>query len=173
MSQDIGGSGAPGRAAFKLKTAEFAVAAAFFALGAIVIYDSARLGFRWGEDGPQAGYFPFYIGLLVCISSVINLARAMLIPAEKDSGFVERDQLRLVFAVLVPSTIYAGLIGWLGIYLASILFIAFFMRWLGKYAWSKIALVSVGNSVFFFLVFEVWFKLPLPKGPLERVLGLD
>ena len=66
-----------------------------------------------------------------------------------------------------------GLIGWLGIYVASILFIGFFMRWLGKYAWWKIVAVSVGNSVFFYVVFEVWFKIPLPKGPLEALLGLN
>jgi hypothetical protein len=173
MTDDNGGTGASGRAAFKLKTAEFAVAAGLFALGAIVIGDSVRLGHRWGEDGPQAGYFPFYIGLLICIASVINGARAAMIPAAKDSGFVETGQLRLVLSVLLPSAVYAGLIGWLGIYVASIVFIAFFMRWLGKYRWLKIALVSVGNSVVFFLIFEVWFKLPLPKGPVEAVLGLN
>jgi hypothetical protein len=173
MSHDTGGPDAPGRAAFKLKTAEFAVAAGFFTLGAIVIYDSVRLGFRWSEDGPQAGYFPFYIGLMICISSAINFARATMIPAGKDTGFVETGQLRLVLSVLVPSTVYAGLIGWLGIYVASIVFIAFFMRWLGQYRWLKIALVSIGNSVVFFLIFEVWFKLPLPKGPVEAVLGLN
>lgn len=173
MSEDTGGPGTPGRAAFTVRTAEFAVAAGFFALGAIVVYDSARLGFRWGEDGPQAGYFPFYIGLLICVSSAINILRAMLVPADQDRGFVETGQLKLVMAVLAPSAVYVGLIGWLGIYVASIVFIAFFMRWLGKYAWWKVATVSIGNSVVFFLVFEVWFKLPLPKGPVEALLGLN
>ena len=77
-----------------------------------------------------------------------------------------------MLAVLVPTAIYVGLIGWLGIYVASALFIAFFMRWLGKYSWWKTAAVSIGNSVVFFLIFEVWFKIPLPKGPLENLLGI-
>ena len=173
MAEESGRVGAPGRAAFKLKTAEFAMATAFFVLGAIVIYDSARLGFRWGEDGPEAGYFPFYIGLLMCASSLINAVGGLLIPAPKNASFVEIGQLRLVLAVLAPSAVYVGLIGWLGIYVASIFFIAFFMRWLGNYAWWKLAAVSIGNSVVFFLIFEVWFKLPLPKGPLEALLGLN
>jgi|SRR5687767_2651831 putative tricarboxylic transport membrane protein len=173
MGEESGGTGAPRRAALRLKTAEFAMAAVFFVLGAIVIYDSARLGFRWGEDGPQAGYFPFYIGLLMCISSLINAARALMISAEKNKSFVDTGQLRLVLSVLIPSAIYVGLIGWLGIYVSSIIFIAFFMRWLGKYPWWKLAAVSVGNSVVFFLVFEVWFKLPLPKGPVEALLRLN
>jgi hypothetical protein len=78
----------------------------------------------------------------------------------------------MVLSVLVPSAIYVALIGWIGIYVASILFIGFFMRWLGKYSWLTLAAVSVGNSVFFFVVFEVWFKIPLPKGPIENWLGL-
>ena len=161
------------RPAFGQKSAEIVVAAFFLLLGGIVVFDSVRLGARWAEDGPQAGYFPFYIGLLVCISSLINLALAVL--GKKDAGraFVGVEQLKLVLTVLVPAIIYAALVGWLGIYVASAIFVAFFMRWLGKYAWWKVAAVSVGNSVVFFLIFEIWFKVPLPKGILERLLGLD
>ena len=149
-----------------------AVAAFFLLLGAIVVFDSWRLGARWAADGPQPGYFPFYVGLIICISSLINFVRALLIREEEQRHFVEVGQLKLVLSVLVPSSVYVGLVGWLGIYVPSILFIAFFMRWLGKYAWWKVALVSVGTSVFFYPVFEIWFQVPLPKGPVESLLGL-
>jgi len=161
-----------GRAAFSQKSAEIAVAAFFFLLGAIVIYDSLRVGVKWVEDGPQSGYFPFYIGLLVCGSSLVNVAFA-LSKANKEKAFVEVGALKLVLSVLVPTAIYVALITWAGIYLSSALFVAFFMRWLGKYPWWKVAAVSIGNSVVFFLIFEIWFKVPLPKGPLEVLLGLD
>jgi hypothetical protein len=161
-----------GRAAFRQRSAEIVVAALFFVAGAIVVYDSYRLGAQWAEDGPQAGYFPFAIGVLICVASAINLVAVFAWAREAERPFVEVEQLKMVLAVLVPTAIYAGLIGWLGIYVASILFVGFFMRWLGKYSWLKLAAVSVGNSVFFFLVFEVWFKIPLPKGPLESWLGL-
>ena len=161
-----------GRPAFGVKGAEIALALLFLALGAIVVYDSARLGAKWGDDGPQTGYFPFYIGLIICVAALVNLVAAAAIPKEKNKAFVEVGQLKLVLAVLVPSALYVALIGWLGIYVASTVFIAFFMRWLGKYPWWKTAAVSVGNSVVFFLIFEVWFKIPLPKGPLENLLGI-
>ena len=148
--------------------------AAFILLcGAIVIFDSARLGAKWGEDGPEAGYFPFYIGLLLCIASVVNLLSALAAARRDASDFVQLRALKLVFSVLIPTAIYVGLISPLGLYLASTVFIAFFMRWLGKYAWWIVAAVSIGNSVVFFVVFEVWFKIPLPKGPLEAALGLN
>ena len=160
------------RPALRHKSAEIFVAAFFLALGALVMWDSVRLGARWAEDGPQAGYFPFYIGLLVCIASAANLVGAFLLRGEKNRTFVETHQLALVLTVLVPAAIYVGLIGWLGIYVTSALFIGFFMRWLGKYPWWKVVAVSVGNSVVFFFIFEVWFLVPLPKGPLEAALGV-
>ena len=159
-----------GRSAFSQKSAEIVVAAFLFLVGALVVFDSVRLGARWGSDGPQAGYFPFYIGLLVCIASGVNLVLGIL--ARGNKSFVEVSSLKLVLSVLVPAAIYVALIGWIGIYVASALFVAGFMRWLGKYAWWKVAAVSIGNSVAFFLIFEVWFLVPLPKGPLESALGL-
>jgi hypothetical protein len=148
------------------------VAALFFLAGAIVVFDSVRLGARWAEDGPQAGYFPFYIGLLVCISAAVNLVMALVNRKDAERDFVELDKLKLVLAVLIPSAIYVAAISWTGIYVASAVFIAFFMRWLGKYPWWKVAAVSIGTMVAFFLIFESWFKVPLPKGPLENLLGV-
>jgi putative tricarboxylic transport membrane protein len=161
-----------GRVACRQRSAEIAVAALFLILGAIVLYDSLRVGVKWVEDGPQSGYFPFYVGLLVCVSSLVNMARAFF-ARDRDKVFVEVAALKLVLSVLVPAAIYVALIAWTGIYLASALFVAFFMRWLGKYPWWKVAAVSIGNSVVFFLIFEIWFKVPLPKGPLEALLGLN
>jgi putative tricarboxylic transport membrane protein len=160
------------RPAFRHKSAEIAVAGFFFALGALVVWDSARLGARWAEDGPQAGYFPFYLGVLICLASAVNIVAAFALRGDKNRTFVETGQLKLVLIVLIPAAVYVGLIGWLGIYVTSAFFIAFFMRWLGKYPWWKVVAVSIGNSVVFFFIFEIWFKVPLPKGPLEEWLGL-
>ena len=164
--------GPDGRPAFGVKRAEIGLALFFLVLGGIVIYDSVRLGAKWGDDGPQTGYFPFYIGLLIVLASVANLVAALAVRPEKERPFVEVGQLKLVLAVLVPTAIYVGLIGWLGIYVASAVFVAFFMRWLGKYPLWKAAAVSIGNSVVFFVIFEMWFKIPLPKGALENLLGI-
>jgi hypothetical protein len=161
------------RPASSTRTVELVVACLIFALGATVMWDSVRLGARWGDDGPQAGYFPFYIGLLICISTGVIFFRALINRARGAKTFVTRGQLALVMKMLVPSIVYTILIKLLGIYVASTLFIAFFMRWLGKSPWAKTAAVAIGVSVVFFLLFEVWFKVPLPKGPIESWLKLD
>ena len=165
--------GQAGRVALRHKSAELAVAALFFVLGAIVILDSVRLGFGWQEvHGPRPGYFPFYIGLLICGASLVNFVRALLVPAAASRAFVQVDQLRMVLTVLAPTAVFAALVTWIGMYVSAFLYIGFFMRWLGKYSWWKVAAVSAVTVTAFYLVFEKWFKVPLPKGPLENLLGL-
>jgi hypothetical protein len=165
------------RAIGSLRVWEIAVAVAFFVFGAVVVWDSRRLGASWASDGPQAGYFPFYIGLLICIASVANLIAALAKGGKGDRPFVTWGQLKMVLVVMVPSVVYVALIDNpvydLGIYEASVLFIAYFMRQLGRYSWPKIAGVSIGVMVAFFLMFEVWFKVPLPKGPIEALIGFS
>ncbi len=167
------------KSAVSTKTVDIVVAVMFLLLGAVVMWDSSRLGAKWGSDGPEAGYFPFYIGLILCISAVVNCARAFLGKDIKDASFVSASSLKMVLSVLLPTIVYVALIGGvgpipgLGIYVASVLFILGFMRWLGKYSWLKSILVSIGVAVFFFLMFEKGFSVPLPKGPLEAALGLE
>ena len=161
-----------GRSAFSVRTAEMVAAVLFIVLGGIVIFDSIRLGATWAADGPQPGYFPFYLGVIICLSSAVTFVQALLMRKEKNGSFVDVEPLKAVLSVLIPAAVYVALIGWIGIYVASTLFVAVFMRWLGKYAWWKVAAVSIGNSVVFFLIFERWFLVPLPKGPLENLLGI-
>ena len=152
---------------------EVVVAVLFLIFGAIVVWDSRRLGAQWGSDGPQAGYFPFYIGVFICVASAMNLIQG--IAKGSRDAFVEWGQLRLILIVMVPTLVYVALIDnpWysLGIYVSSAVFIAFFMRYLGKYGWLKIAAVSIGTMAVTFVMFEIWFKVPLPKGPFEAAFG--
>ena len=162
----------PGVSAASVRTVEMVTAALIVLCGAVVVFDSYRLGARWGDDGPQAGYFPFYVGLLICLSGAVVFVQALREAALAADSFVERDQLKMILVVLVPTIVYVAAIVYLGFYVASSVYIAYFMWQLGKYPWIKIAPVAIGVSVAFFLIFEIWFSVPLPKGPLEAALGL-
>jgi len=160
------------RSAAKRGTLEWITAVAMLLLGVLVIVDSVRVGIRWVDDGPQAGYFPFYVGVLLCLSSVWNFAMTLVDKASSQKSFVSVASIKLIFAMLLPAVVYVALIGWMGFYVSSILFIGLFMIWLGKYSWTKSILVSGTVIVCIFLMFEIWFRVPLPKGPLEALLGL-
>jgi hypothetical protein len=152
------------RAAASTRTLEIAVAVLLFALGALVVFDSYRLGSKWGSDGPQSGYFPFYIGLMICISSAVTFAKAVRDTSLASKPFVYREQFKRVLTVLIPAAVYVLLVKLLGLYVASALYIAFFMIWLGRYPWWKGITLGVVINAVFFLMFEVWFKVPLFKG---------
>lgn len=160
-------------AGISMRVMEIAVAVGLFVIGAIVVYDSYRLGSKWSSDGPQSGYFPFYIGVLICLSSAVNLAQALVARSAAGGLFVDWDAFRLVLTVLIPATVYVLGVKYLGLYVASAIYIAAFMVWLGKYSWLRSAAVGLGVNISFFLMFEVWFRVPLFKGDLDplRFLG--
>ena len=155
-----------------MRVMDIVVAALFMAVAVVVIADSLRVGAEWAPDGPQAGYFPFYIGVLMFLASGATAVSAFVSKsAAARRTFVERGQLKMVLKVLVPTVVYVVLIAFLGLYVASAVFIAFFMAWIGKYSPLIIAPVAVGVPLFLFVMFEIWFLVPLPKGPLENLLG--
>ena len=144
----------------------------FLALGLTVMIGSLKLGASWGADGPEAGYFPFYISLIIMLSSTVTLYQAAIVNKKsKTESFVQREPFKQVMAVLLPAIVFVLGVQLIGIYVSSTLYIAIFMVWLGKYPIWKAVAVSVGVSVALYLLFEFWFQVPLPHGswfnPLE------
>jgi hypothetical protein len=143
----------------------------FLALLAIIgMYGSVHVGIGWGAEGPRAGFFPFYVSAIVLVSAGINIASAVRAP---DDGkvFAEWQAIRKVISVVIPTAVYAVLVGYIGLYVSSALLIGLFMRWFGKYGWLATLIVAIAVPVITFLMFEIWFLVPLPKGPLENYLG--
>ena len=151
----------------KNATVDAVVAAILLGIGSLVIYESNRLGSGWTTDGPGSGYFPFYIGLIMCVSSLGILFQSLISKSRDTGTFATVKQTKQVASVLIPAAVYVLLTTFLGLYLASAIYIALFMIIMGKYAPIKSVLVGVGVSVYFFLMFEVWFKVPLYKGTLN------
>jgi len=139
--------------------------------GLVVIIGSLQVGIGWGVEGPKAGFFPFYIGLFIVLASAVNLVRAFP-EVTREQVFADYGQLKAVFSVLVPTTVYVVLVTYIGIYVSSVLLIALFMRWLGKFGWITVLAVAIGVPVLIYFTFERWFLVPLPKGPLEDFFDL-
>ena len=150
---------------------DLVVALLIFALGALVVWGSYQLGSSWDTNGPQAGYFPFYIGSLICICSAAVFVQSLLRVRTDQAVFVTLPQLRQVLVILIPSALYVAGIQLVGIYVPSALYIGLFMRFVGGYGGLRSALVGGVVAVVAFVLFELWFKIPLPKGPVERMLG--
>jgi hypothetical protein len=163
VDEKVGGGDS--RSVISTRWLEVVVAALIFLFGAAFLYQSYRIGFRWGVEGPQSGFFPFYVALIICAASasvIVGALRGRM--GKDDESFVERGQLTKVLSVLIPAGIYILGIQLIGIYVASAIYISLFMRFMGKYSWMKSVALGVIICVLFFFMFEVWFQVPLFKG---------
>ena len=151
----------------KNNTVDALVAALIFVFGVVLTIEAWRLGARWTSDGPGAGYFPFYIGLITIVASLGIFYQSVFSKSRDTGPFVNRVQAVRVLSVLVPATLYVLVVVFLGLYVASAIYIAGFMIFLGKYPPVKSVVLSVIIIAVFFVMFEVWFKVPLYKGTLE------
>ena len=152
---------------------EVVVAFLVLALGLVVITGSWQLGSGWTSDGPGSGYFPFYIGLILCISGVGTMYQALFGKNKNTEIFVDSEQLKRVLSVLLPAVVYVLAVQFVGLYVASAIYIALFMIVLGKFTRIKSVIAALSVVVLFFFMFEVWFKVPLFKGLFDplRFLG--
>src|SRR4029077_12520886 len=159
------------RAVTSTRAVDIVVSLLLLAFAALMGWDNWKSGAGWASDGPKAGYFPFYLSLLLAAASLFGLVKALLDRRSAGSPFVNRDQLRRVMQVLVPTFLFCLFTQWLGLYVASFLLIAGFMRWVGEIAWWKSLLTSVIFAVVMFVTFDVAFDVIMPKGPLEALFG--
>jgi putative tricarboxylic transport membrane protein len=155
------------------RTLDIVVALMFLAVCAVVMYDCRRLGIGWRDgEGPSPGSFPFYIALAMAGASLINLVHAI---RGKGPGaaepFVSKPAFIRVLQVLLPTILYVASIQYIGIYVASGIFIMAFMLVFGREGIVRTLSVGIGVPLAIFLMFERWFLVPLPKGPLEAFLG--
>src|ERR1700754_3930174 len=154
------------------RTIEIYVALATLTFGIIVLIGSLQVGIDWGVEGPKPGFFPFYVSLFIIVGSIYNLVQIMMPGGIKAGLFSSWDQLRRVMSVVVPTSIYVTLVPFLGMYVSSMLLIGVFMMWLGRYSAAKTLPIAIGVPVLVYIVFERYFQIPLPKGPIEYWLGL-
>jgi putative tricarboxylic transport membrane protein len=152
-----------------MRVADLITASVLMLLGGAVVYDAVRLGIGWESDGPRSGFFPFWLGVLLMV-----MCLAVLVQAARQTTtrpFVRPEQVGSVLKVLWPALAAVILMQWVGLYVASAVYIAFYMRWIGRHSWVTVIALAVGVPLVTFFVFERWFLVPMPKGPLEAWLG--
>ncbi len=158
-----------GRSLVRNRTMEIVMALFLLAVSAIVIKDTLRLGIGWTEgSGPASGYFPFYVACALAVGSLVTLYQAIMGKTDDaDESFVSVPAMGRILTVLIPSTIFVGLISTLGIYIASLFFIMLFMIFVGREPVSRSVLVALFVTIMLYMMFEKWFLVTLPKSAPE------
>jgi hypothetical protein len=153
-----------------VRTADIVCGVLLVVVGVVVVVEGLRLGIGWSTDGPKPGFFVFYLGVALLIASAVIALLAFRRGAVQ-RPFVAPGQFRPVALVFLPAVFMVVLTGLVGLYVSGAVYLAAYMRWIGRHSWALILVVSIGIPVVTFLIFEVWFLVPLPKGPLETRLG--
>ena len=152
-----------------MRAADLIVASVLMVLGGVVLVDAVRLGTGWGTDGPKSGFFPFWLALILVVMCALILIQA--VRRRSPRGFITRAQLRPVLQVLGPAALFVLLTQLIGLYVAAAFYVAVYMRWVGRHSVGAVLALSVAVPIVTFVIFEKWFLVPMPKGPLEGWLG--
>jgi hypothetical protein len=171
MSDQTGLAAPDDRSVVGARTVHIVVYLILVALAALLAWDNWRTGMAWEADGPQAGYFPFYLSVILGTACLFGLFFQLRAQTAAEGGFVTRNQLRRVMQVFVPTLLFCVLMQWLGLYVASFFLIAGFMRIVGRMARWKSLLAGFLFSIIMFVTFDVAFDVIMPKGPLEALFG--
>ena len=153
------------------RNVEIVTSLLLLAFAALMAYDNWRIGMGWAPDGPRAGYFPFYLSVILGAASLYGLVGSLMNRDSASETFVTRDQLRRVLQVFVPTCLFCLVTQWLGLYVASLALVAGFMRVIGRIALWKSLLTSLIFTLAMFITFEVAFDVIMPKGPIEALFG--
>ena len=153
------------------RNVEMVTLAVTLAFALLMMYDNWRTGIAWEADGPQPGYFPFYLGVILAGASLYGLVSSLLMRTGRTHIFLTQDQLRRVLQVFVPTLLFCLLTQWLGLYVASFLLIVGFMRLIGRIALWKSLLTAFLFAIIMFVTFDIAFDVIMPKGPLEAAFG--
>lgn len=153
------------------RTVDLVVSALLLAGGIVLAMENWRIGARWSSEGPQTGFFPFYLSLILIGASLWGLGTALRAGRGDGASFIARDQLVRVVQVLLPTAIYVVAIRHLGIYVPSAILVVVFMRFLGGSSWLVSLVTGLSFAGIVFFLFDVQFRVVLPKGPIEAALG--
>ena len=153
------------------RSADIIVYLMLLGLAAFLGFDNWRTGMSWEADGPQAGYFPFYLSVLLGAASLYGLFHKLLRERGPGETFVTSEQLRRVMQVFVPTLLFCVFMQWLGLYVASFVLITGFMWRVGRIALWKALVTGFLFSLIMFITFDIAFDVIMPKGPLEAAFG--
>ncbi len=151
-----------------MQRADSIVALLLMLIGLIVLADTIRLGFGWGMSGPEPGFFPFYMALGVILGSFFVFLKAFKAYRKEAPGsgkrLIAEGGLVPILWVLLPSVGMILLTELIGLHLATVIFLIFYMRVVGKIPWPKVVLVGLMLPLATFIVFDKLFLIPMPEG---------
>lgn len=142
------------------------------AFGTAIVGGAIEYDVGWSGRGPQPGYFPFWVGLVIVGASLGTLVQALIGRKRHPEPALTYGQARRVLAFVLPMVGFLLVTWQLGIYVGMLCYLAGVMMWQGGYRPVTAVATAIAATLTFYVMFDVWLKVPLKKGPLEALIGL-
>ncbi len=149
-----------------MRKADILISLLMMSIGIVIVVDSARLGFKWGMNGPESGFFPFYLGAgtIVCALLVLRKVAAQYKKEGAGKRLMPEGALNSILWVLVPATVMIAITELVGLHIAAALYMGFYMRVVGRIRWTTTILISLLVPISLYIAFDKLFLVPLPQG---------
>jgi putative tricarboxylic transport membrane protein len=153
------------------KMADLMIAGILLLLGVVVAADSLRLGSGWGMEGPKPGFFPFLMAAIMIVGSVLVVRKVLRKPGKNAlERFVPLAAIKPVLVVLVPACLMILLTEVVGLYVAGMIYLTLYIRWVGDFRWRTALAIGVLTPLAFYYIFEKLFLIPMPAGMYGSML---
>jgi len=148
-----------------MRKADIACGVVLLVLGGVILWESLKLRIGWGLNGPEAGFFPFWLAAGLVLCSAIVVVHAFLNRSSAgEKPFIQEGGVVPVLKVALPAFGMVALTQAIGLYPAAAIYLALYMRWIGKHRWATTVAISLALPVASYFVFDKWFLIPMPKG---------
>ena len=116
---------------------------------------------------PDTGFMPFLGGAAICFFSSVGFIHATLRKKQGEGWARLLAGLRWknALVILISLLAYALLLTPLGFFFCTTIFIAFLLRSIFPQRWPVVIATALLTATGSYLIFEVWLKAQLPKGP--------
>jgi hypothetical protein len=124
------------------------------------------VGYIAGQ-GPGGGFWPFWLSavmLLACGMIGVNWWRRTSPPSQSDEPVLDAYGWRMLALVGGGIVVFVGLINVISMYGAIGVFLLYYMRFLGRHAWTLVLPVALLVPLGFFFFFEGAMRITMPSG---------
>lgn len=149
------------------KWVDVGAAIGLLVLGAVVLRESIELGPGWGASGPDAGFFPFWLTVLMLIGTLGVIWYAFRKPDERPFFEVNQEVTDLL-RVGVPIAAATTLIPWAGMYVTAGLYLGFFMFWYGNFRWYWSLAGAILLPAVLWIMLREGFNISMPMSMFYR-----